>query len=370
MAKKEEKAKNALMLFSAVDPYVTTNIVNPDEKEVKGYDFISWGANNDYPDYLLSLYKNVPVLQSLINGCVDYTCGDGVTISVKPFDTKINDQGETIEAFVKHIAYDYWTYGAFAINVVRNKLGGIAGLYYLDVKNVRSDKKNERYWYATNWGKSYGRVKGIEYPKYDIEGKEPSSILYVKNSYNTVYGLPVYGASVMAAECMKATDEFQLNSINNGFMASYIISLNNGQPTPEIQQEIEDQINEKFSGYQNAGRIMIAFNKSKDNEVTVQKLEQPDFGDKFKELQKWTRQQLFTAFRAAPQLFGIPTEQNGFSSEDYQEAYKLFNRTMIRPVQRLICDAFKEIFGEEVVTITPFSIDWTEDATDDTKKVN
>ena len=369
MAKKEENVQKSLMIFSAVDPYQTSNIVNPDEKEVRGYDFISWGANNDYPDYLLSLYKNVPVLQSLINGCVDYTCGDGITISVSPFNTKINDQDETVETLVKQLANDYWTYGAFAINVVRNKLGGIAGLYYIDVRNIRSDKKNQRYWYATDWSKSYGRVKAVEYPKYDINGKEPSSILYVKNNYNTVYGLPVYGASVIAAECMKSTDEFQLNAINNGFMASYIISLNNGQPTPEIQEEIEEQINEKFSGYQNAGRIMIAFNKSKDNEVTVQKLEQPDFGDKFKELQKWTRQQLFTSFRAAPQLFGIPTEQNGFSSEDYQEAYKLFNRTMIRPVQRIICDAFKAIFGSEVVTIKPFSIDWSEDATDDEQKV-
>ena len=369
MAKKEEKAKNALMLFSAVDPYVTTNIVNPDEKEVKGYDFISWGANNDYPDYLLSLYKNVPVLQSLINGCVDYTCGDGVKISVKPFDTKINDQGETIEAFVKHIAYDYWTYGAFAINVVRNKLGGIAGLYYLDVKNVRSDKKNERYWYATNWGKSYGRVKGIEYPKYDIQGKEPSSILYVKNSYNTVYGLPAYGASVMAAEILRSVDEYHLNSINNGFMASYIINFNNGQPLPEIQEEIEDELNEKFSGYQNASRLMVAFNKSKDNAVTIEKLEQGDsYGDRYKALVDWAKEQLFTSFRAQPVLFGIPATGTGFNDQDVSESYKLFNRTMIRPVQRIICDAFKAIFGEEVLTVEPFTVDF--EKKDDTEKVD
>ena len=369
MAKKEENTKQSLMLFSAVDPYAVTNIVNGDEKEVRGYDFIAWGANNDYPDYLLSLYKNVPLLETLINASTDYTCGDGVNLSKDPFNIRVNDTNETVETLVRRLCYDYWTYGAFAINVVRNKLGGIAGLYYLDIKNIRTDKKNERFWYAEDWAKSYGRVKAIEYPKYDINAtKVPSSIFYVKGTFNTAYGTPVWSASVKAAEIMKAVDEYQLNAINNGFMASYIISLNNGQPAPEIQQEIEDQINEKFSGYNNGGRIMLYFGKDADHKVTVEKIEQDNVGDRYKSLVEWSKEQLFTSFRCAPQLVGINAEKTGFNDSDYQEAYKLFNRTMIRPVQRTLCDAFNAIFGENVMTIKPFTIDFTDEEKSTTVK--
>ena len=362
MSKVDTKNDKKMFLCSIQDPYIQTNIISGEEKEVRGYDFISWGEHNDYPDYLNDLYRNVPALQSIINGCVDYTAGDDAWLANEPFKSYVNNKKETINTLLKQISHDYFVYGAFAINIVRNRLGGIAGLYYLNVRNLRSDKKNERFWYADDWGKSWGRIKYVEYPKFEVDGQEASSILYVKNSWNSVYGVPLYGAATKAAEIMKSVDEYQLNSINNGFMASYIISLNNGQPAEEVQAEIEREINEKFGGYQNAGRIMVAFNKSKDNDVTVQKLEQDDFGEKFKSLKEWSQQQLFTSFRANPGLFGLPQENSGFNDQDYQEAFKLFNRTMILPTQRLICDTFKGIFGEDVLTIKPFTIDWTEDS--------
>ena len=360
-----EKNKSIFVAMSNQDPFLVTNIVSPEEKEIKNQEFIAWGANNDYPKYLLNLFMKTPVLNSLINSAVDYTCGDDAVIAKTPFDQKVNDKDETINTLLRQIVYDYWIYGAFAVNVVRNKLGTIAGLYYVNVKNLRSDKKNERFWYSADWEKSYGRVKSVEYPKYDINSKAPSSILYVKNNFNNVYGVPVYGAATISAEILRCVDEYHLNNINNGFFASYIISFNNGQPTPEIQEEIEEELNEKFSGYENSGRIMCAFNKSKDNAVTVEKLDQGDnIGDRYKSLVEWAQQQLFTAFRCAPMLAGIMQDNNGFADEDFKEAYKLFNRTVIRPTQRLICDAFKAIFGEEVLTIKPFTIDWGDEGDD------
>lgn len=356
MTKKTDNSKK-MLAFSAIDPYLASNIVEGVEKEVRGFDFITWGEQNDYPDYLLSLYKNVPTLQSIINGAVDFTCGDDAALSNVPFDVYINDKKETVNQLLRQISYDYWIYGAFAINVVRNRIGKIAGLYYINAKNVRSDKRNDRFWYAEDWGKSYGRVKFIEYPKFDINGNEPSSIVYVKNNYTTVYGIPVYGAATKAAEIMKSIDEYHLNSINNGFVGSYIISFNNGVPSPEIQEEIEEELNEKFTGKENAGRILVSFNKDKDSQTTVQKLEQEDWGEKYNSLADWSQKQLFTAFRANPNIFGIATEGTGFSGEEYENTFKLFNRTMIRPVQRLLCDTFACIFGEEVLEIKPFTLE-------------
>ena len=80
-----------------------------------------------------------------------------------------------------------------------------------------------------------------------------------------------------------------------------------------------------------------------------------------------SRQKIFTAFRANPNLFGIPTESLGFSQEEYESAFRLFNRTMIRPAQKLIADAYEKIYGRAgVLTIIPFSME--ESATE--KEVN
>ena len=349
MAKKEEK----LLKLSAIDPYIEDNIVKPTEKEIRGFDWISFGEKNDYPAYLLGLYKNVPTLQSIINGCKDYTVGDDVVCSI----ASLNPSEETISTMLEKIALDYWIHGAFAINVIRNRAGNVAAIYYLNVANVRSNKEGTMFYYSEEWDKSAGRVKFVSYPAFSKNSTETNSILYVKNAHNSIYGLPVYAAAVKGAEIMQSVDEYHLNAINNGFMASYIVSLNNGQPSQEIQQEIEDELNEKFSGYQNAGRIMVTFNKSKETETTVQKLESENVGEKYNTLVSWSERQLFTSFRANPNLFGIATEGTGFAGEEYENTFKLFNRTMIRPAQRLICDTFARIYGVDVLTIKPFSME-------------
>ena len=81
-----------------------------------------------------------------------------------------------------------------------------------------------------------------------------------------------------------------------------------------------------------------------------------DFGEKYNSLEKRARQQIFTAFRANPNIFGIPTESLGFSQEEYDSAFKLFNRTVVQPIQKDIAEAFQTIFGSEVITFVPFSM--------------
>ena len=355
---KQNKEDIKKVCLSAINPVLETNIVDATETEVRGKDFISWGKNNDYPDYLFSLYQDCPTLQSIINGATDYSCGDDIYLHIEPYSSKINDKGETVNQVVRNAFLDYWTYGAFALNVVRNKIGGIAGVYYLDVRNVRSDKKNTFFYYSEDWSKSYGRVKYLTYPAFRTDGKEASSILYVKRTYNGVYGVPVYGAAVKAAEIEKSIDTYHLNAINNSFEGSYIISFNDGVPSEQQQEEIVNDIEERYSGYQNAARIMVAFNKTKENAITVEKLSTEDFGEKYQALAKRSQQALFVAFRSNPNLFGLPTENNGFNSEEYQSTFKLFNKCMIVPSQRLMCDTFTKIFGEECLEIKPFTIDF------------
>ena len=124
-----------------------------------------------------------------------------------------------------------------------------------------------------------------------------------------------------------------------------------------IEQEIIDDLNEMYAGKDNAGRMMVSFSPDRQHSAVIQELKSDDFGAQYDALAKRSRQQIFTSFRANPNLFGIPTESLGFSAEEYESAFRLFNRTHVRPIQRAITDAYEYIFGDQVLEIVPFTLD-------------
>ena len=368
---KQNKPSRASFSFAAIDPYVDNKMILPVERFVSGKDLVEWGNRNSYPDYLLDLYNNVPTLRSIINGNIDFITGDDV--SIRPLtdnlpNGQMNNRGDYIREQIKDIAKDYEIYGGFALQIIRNLIGKVAEVYYIDMRYLRTNKEGNVFYYCEDWSKS-GKKDVIVYPAFmpnlnwDTLGDEQrnrnaSSILYVKNVHTQVYPAPLYAASIKACEIERLIDDFHINSLQNQFVSSAIINFNNGDPGDEMKKEIEDAINEKFAGAANGGRIMLSFNKNKESATDIVEFEVKDFGERYKALSEHSRQQIFTAFRANPNLFGIPTEGNGFANEQYAESFKLYNRTQIQPVQRLIADTYDKIYGTKgVLTIVPFSMD-------------
>ena len=76
MAKSNKETIKTEQFFSAINPYIEINIPSPKEEDVRGKEFVAFGNKNNYPEYLWSLYQEVPTLSSVINGTVDYICGN------------------------------------------------------------------------------------------------------------------------------------------------------------------------------------------------------------------------------------------------------------------------------------------------------
>ena len=365
------KENKVLVSFSAIDPWLERNIVSPAETPVHGKDYVQWGDGNAYPDYLLELVKTVPTLRSIIQGTVDFIVGDDATIFplVEGYAPGVmNKRGDTIMEQVEDLARDYETYGGFALQVIRGMDGSVVEVYYIDLRFLRLNKEGDVFYYSEKWGER-GRRDAVVYPAFrsdiaekwatmddDERNRNASSILYVKSTHSQVYPLPVYAASVKACEIERLVDDYHLSAIMNGFASSLIVNFNNGQPTDEMKEEIERDFDEKFTGAGNAGRVMFSWNKSKDNATTFEVPPVTDFGEKYKALAENSRQKIFTAFRAYPNLFGLSTS-TGFNIEEFEQAFKLYNRTAVRPVQRLIADAYDRIYGQPgVLNIVPFSL--------------
>lgn len=352
--------KKSNLAFAALNPYLQDNKVENVEKEISGKDFIAWGTDNRYPNYLFSLYEDCATLQSIINGTSDFICGNSITCNLPIFEKTVNKNGDTINDIIQRISTDYLIFGGFALQVIRNSIGNITELYWVDFTKIRSDKKNEVFFYSNEWDKSYGRVKYIIYPKFNLDDSNPSSIFYYKgNKTRSTYPTPLYNAAITSCELEKKINEFHLNEISNNFLTSKIINFNSGIPDDDLKNEIERNINEKFSGSENAGRILISFNNNKDSETTVTDLPQDDFGERYDSLAKRSTSQIFTAFRATPNLFGLPTETTGFNQQEFAEAFKLYNRTAVKPIQKVIVDTFDKIFGVDgSITIEPFNLEY------------
>lgn len=361
-----------IIRLAAVNKYIDKVMVEPTERKNPSKEFVEWGTNNLYPEYLLSLYKSVSTLHSIINGMVEYITGDNIAISpLRGYDAGVlNVKGDTITTQVRELAKDYGIFGGFALQVIRGRDGKVSEIYALNMANLRSNKENDVFFYCEEWGRA-GRKKVVVYPAFlpNLEEKwsqisdqernnHASSVLFVKNVNTQTYPAPLYAASLKACEIERQIDTFHLNAINNGFTGSYVINFNNGVPEDEVMDEIERDFNDKFSGAENAGRIAYSWNNTKDTATTIEKIDVEDFGEKYNSLEKHSRQQIFTAFRANPNLFGIPTDSLGFSAEEYESAFKLFNRTMIKPVQKRIVEAYEKVFGKAgVMIIKPFSLE-------------
>ena len=369
METKNEKTQ-VRVSFAAIDPYIERNIVLPTETLLRGKDMVQWGDRNVYPDYLLGLSKNSPTLRAVIGGTIDFILGDQQ--SIQPLAGRepgiMNTRGDTIRDQVEDLARDYETYGGFALQVIRSGEGKVVELYHCPMRFLRSNKENSVFYYSEEWDKF--RQKAIIYPAFlpgletkwgeldgDARKAHASSILYVKNDRTQVYPLPVYCAAVKACETERCIADFHLNSINNGFFGSVMINFNNGVPTDPVKEEVEKNLAEKFTGSSNASRFIVSWNENKDSAATIVPIKTDDFSERYKSLATSVRQQIFTAFRANPNLFGIPTENLGFSQEEYEAAFRLYNRTCVKPVQRIICDAYDRAYGQQgVLTITPFSL--------------
>lgn len=369
--------KTASFRFAAIDQYTETYVVSPTETVIKGKDLVEWGTNNLYPDYLLELYNNVPTLRSIINGNIDYITGDEITI--QPLtdtlaDGKMNRRGDSIREQVRDIAKDYEIYGGYALQIIRNFNGDVAEIYYLDMRFLRTNKEGTVYYYCEDWSKR-GKKDVIVYPKFlpDIEwaklsdeerDRHASSVLFVKNVHTQVYPAPLYAASIKACEIERLIDDFHIADINNHFVSSAMINFNNGDPGEEMKSQILSEVESKFCGAGNGGRIMCSWNPNKESATDIVEFKVEDFGERYKALSEHSRQQIFTAFRANPNLFGIPTEGNGFANEQYEESFTLYNRTQILPVQRMIQETYERIYGKpDVLEIKPFSMGEGGDAT-------
>lgn len=324
------------LVFSAFE---LESVEMPDAKEVtrSGYDYVSWGLNNRFPQDIYDMYQNSAILQSVINGTADYVFGNGV---ISAFDV-VNDKYETLEDIVKRCVFDYLIFGGYAVQLMY-KGGKVEAMYWLDFQKCRRSEDEKKVYYSDDWGKFH--KKALEYKAWTPDTDKGTCIYYYKgHKTRGIYPVPMYIGALKSVKISTEISNFHLNNIMKGFASNAIISFNNGEPDEDTKARIERDVKEKFCGTDNAGSFLLLFNDSKENACEIAKIQDDGFDKKYDQLSKSVKEDIFIAFRATPELFGLPNENNGFSQEEYTQAFNLYNKTVVLPIQKDVERSFKSM---------------------------
>ena len=319
--------------------------------------WVEYGEDNNYFGELVSRYLGSPTNSRCINGISDmiYGRGLGATDSEEKPLMFAKMQALLKPKDVRRITSDLKMLGQAAIQVVyKNRKKEIAGLFHFPMETLRAEKakdgKIKAYYYHSNWAKIKPNEKPKRIPTFKNGTRSQRIELYIIKPYKAgfYYYSPVdYQGCLQYASLEEEVSNYHLSNIQNGLQPSMLINFNNGIPNEETQEMIEGKIYDKFSGSSNAGRFILAFNDSADNQSDIQPINLPDAHAQYEFLAKESREKIMIGHGVvSPILLGIK-DQTGFgnNAEELRTASILMDNMVLRPFQDMLLDSFKELLS-------------------------
>ena len=335
---------------------------SPAVKEVRNQEFVSYGEDNNYFQYLIDRYNGSPTNNAIINGVSEMIYGKGLDATNS--NRKPDQYAQMVSLFnadcVRKVVYDLKLMGQCALQVIYSKdRSKIVSLEHIPVETLRAEKCNDKgeieaYFYHYDWSK-YKKSDDIKRIPAFGTSKEGLEIMYIK-PYRAgfKYYSPVdYQGGTQYAELEEEISNYHLNNIMNGLAPSMLINFNNGTPDPEQRELIERRIYEKFSGSSNAGKFILAFNDNAETAADIQPIQLSDAHNQYQFLSDKSSRKILVSHRVvSPMLLGIKDNTGlGNNADELKTATILMDNTVIRPFQRLLIENFDQILAYNNISL-------------------
>jgi hypothetical protein len=336
----------------------------PEVKEFKNKEWVAYGDDNNYYQYLIDMYNASPTNNAAVNGISQMIFGRGLDATDN--SQKPNEYAQMKSLFkdscVRKLAYDLKLMGQCAMQVIYNSNHTkIVEIAHFPIETLRVGKANEdgeidSYFYMADWDD----IKPNEQPeRFSAFGTSNDAIeIYCVKPYRAgfYYYSPVdYQGGLQYAELESEIANYHLNNIQNGLSPSMMISFNNGVPDEETQEMIERKIRDKFSGTSNSGKFILAFNDGKENEASIEPVQLSDAHQQYQFLSEESQSKVMVSHRIiSPMLLGIKDSTGlGNNADELRTASILMDNTVIKPFQELLINAFDDIlaFNEIVLNL-------------------
>jgi len=335
---------------------------SPVISEKTNQDFVSYGEDNNYFQYLIDRYNGSPTNNAIINGVSEMIYGRGLDATNS--NKKPEQYAQMISLFhkdcVRKLCFDLKLMGACAMQVIYSKdRSKVAQVEHMPVETLRAEKCNDKgeieaYYYHPDWA-NYKRNDVLTRIPVFGTSKESIEIIYVKpyRAGYKYYSSVDYQGGLQYAELEEEISNYHLNNIMNGLAPSMLINFNNGTPNPEERQMIEQRIYQKFSGSSNAGKFILAFNDNSESAASIEPVQLSEAHQQYQFLSDESSKKIMVAHRVvSPMLLGIKDNTGlGNNADELKTASILMDNMVIRPFQTLLIDAFDQILAYNTISL-------------------
>ena len=335
---------------------------SPEIVEHSNKDWIAYGKENNYFQYLIDRYNGSPTNNAIINAISEMIYGRG--LDALNSNRKPEQYAKMVSLFhkdvVRKLCYDLKLMGQCSMQVIYSKdRKTIAQVEHIPVENLRAEKCNDKgeieaYFYSDDWTKVRNSDNLLKIPAFGFS-RENIEIVYVKpyRAGYKYYSSPDYAGGLQYAELEQEISNYHLNNILQGLAPSMLINFNNGTPNAEERQMLENRIYQKFSGSSNAGKFILAFNDNPESAATIEPIQLSDAHNQYQFLSDESSKKVMVAHRVvSPMLMGIKDNTGlGNNAEELKTASTLMDNTVIRPFQTLLIDAFDMILAYNNISL-------------------
>lgn len=349
--------------------------------EQKSKNWIKYGEENNYPQYLVLLFNRSAKHNAIVTSKQLYISGKGWTfdqtemqgeevIALQAFIDNPN-QYETLNDLAKKTILDNELFGGCYIKVVGTKGKKGQELYHIDYCTVRSNDDNSEFYISDEWINENGGENTVPIfhtlPAYDPNVKQAESIYYYK-SYRPnlrTYTLPDYIGAVPAIITDAEVANYHRAEIQNSFKGSKMITFVNGIPSDDEMKATERKLKSKFTSTDSAGSIVVDFADDKDRVAIINDLSAGDFADKYTALNDTIQQEIFVGHKVtSPMIFGVRVAGQLGGRAEMIDAFNLFTNTYVAPrqeVQEQIFNIFAPVKGKlKIKQLEPIMPSFTE----------
>lgn len=331
---------------------------SPEVIEVHNKEWVLYLCGDDKKDYFESLiekYLGSPTNARCINGISDMIYGRGLDAT---------DSKERPEAYAKmklllkpremrRLVNDYKLLGQGALQLIYNKnKTAIVKVLHFPMETLRAEKANngriEAYYYHPKWSQIKRNEKPKRIPTFGNGSKSEQIELFIIKPYKSgfyYYSPTDYNGCLQYCELEEEVANYHINNIQQGLQPSLMLNFNNGIPNEETQELIERRVYEKFSGSGNAGKFILTFNESAEDQATIDPIHLPDAHAQYQFLADESREKIMLGHGiVSPILLGIK-DNTGFgnNAEELRTASILMDNIVIRPFQQALIDGLTQI---------------------------
>jgi hypothetical protein len=326
----------------------------PQVVESKREDWVTYGESNSYFTFLIDRYKNSTTNNAIINNISRLIYGRG--LFAIDANRKPNEYAQMMTLFnqdcLRKLSFELKALGQCALQVHYDKAHTkVLKTYHIPVQLLAPEKCNkdgeiEAYYYSDNWEdtKKYApkRISAFGFSKDEIE------ILYIQPySLGMKYFSYVdYQGALSYALLEEEVSNYLINEVQNSFSGTKIVNFSNGVPTPEMQDEISQQVLGKLTGSKGR-KVIVSFNDNKENATTVEDIPLNDAPEHYTYLSEECLRKIMLGHNVtSPLLFGIASG-NGFSSnaDELRNSSILFDNMVIKPFQDLLIASLDRILA-------------------------